>query len=263
MSIIIEEQGLSCRIFKQSWRKWFTDYWDAQGKRKVGTESFFSLMRTWAFCTNLLLSVLWFYLWHSDFWDVLPTADSGNGICSGPLTALHQMEQPTEPTRAWRVFPSNVSKKFANTQPGSVYAAQACEFLEQIIFQLKKVKEKNMVRMTLAFFHFKGIYRLWLTSGEYDLITGIVTFSQKCFGSFKLDIDNWNWAERHEHLVLMNMICLYFNRKAFRKGLEIPAQKVKVQYNFSIPDLACYKWPWRLYSSKFHIFFRLCHYAPF
>lgn len=28
------------------------------------------------------------------------------------------------------------------------------------------------------------------TPGEYALITGIVNFLQKCFGSFKLDIDN-------------------------------------------------------------------------
>lgn len=45
--------------------------------------------------------------------------------------------------------------------------------------------------MTLIFFVLKTLWTLaHVNPGEYDLITGIVDFLRKCFGSFKLDIDN-------------------------------------------------------------------------
>ena len=86
-------------------------------------------------------------------------------------------------------------------------------------------------------------------------------FLKKCFGSFKLDIDNWGWAERHYHLVLMNVVCLYFKGKAFRKRLEILAQKIKVQYSFSIPDTYMLQVTLETLFYQLHIFFKLQHYG--
>lgn len=59
----------------------------------------------------------------------------------------------------------------------------------------------------------------------------------------------------------MNVVCLYFKGKAFRKRLEILAQKIKVQYSFSIPDTYMLQVTLETLFHQLHIFFRLQHYG--
>lgn len=59
----------------------------------------------------------------------------------------------------------------------------------------------------------------------------------------------------------MNVVCLHFKGKAFRKRLEILAQKIKVQYSFSIPDTYMLQVTLETLFYQLHIFFKLQHYG--